>query len=185
MRIRNWGWILLCFFSTLQAELQQVVVSWNPLICRGACPSLLTGKLQAMGGLSGMQINAPAGLAQLNWSPNASLNLPAIYVAFRSIGLQLENVHVRVKGKIVKNQQNFFLVSTGDHSLFQLIGPTLLQPGQYRVNRNISTHPLPVAIQQQLSDAQAKQLSVSIEGSLFEPDRYALILIVEQIKVSN
>ena len=87
----------------------------------------------------------------------------------------------RVRGTIVHYYDKLFLVSLGDGSRFELLGPLIIEPNRYTIKANIANHPLPADRLDRLLEAERRNELITIEGPLFEPQWYRLALIVEKV----
>lgn len=166
----------------LQGEVVQVIVKWNAAICLNACTPGLEKNLTAIKAVRDLQINSRAGMAIMGWSPTIQFSYEPFNLATRMVGIRVSDIRVKVRGTIAHDAENFYLVSLGDSSRFRLIGPILPNPDQYTIRQNPETHPLAPSLVTQLLNAEKNQELVTVEGPLFEPNRYTLILITEQTK---
>lgn len=175
------AFLLLAITSNLQADIEKILIKWNAALCRDVCIPNLQSKFRSVGGVTDFQINPSAGVAELHWRPRYPFSLVPFNTAMRSVGIRMLNIRVRVTGTIAHDSYNVYLVSLGDNSRFQLIGPIRPEIGQYVIRQNIANHPLSPEVLQRLLSTEAGGQTVTIEGPLFEPNRYNLILITEQI----
>lgn len=173
--------LVIAWSMSLEAEVQKVVLKWNAALCQDTCVPLMQRQLQAIPGIANFQINAGAGIADIDWKPDAPFSFYPFNTATRSVGARLLDVRVKVKGTIVYDSQNLYLVSLGDNSRFILLGPLGMQSSQFVMQANPANHPLPADIKENLIEASRKHQTVTIEGPLFEPERYNLSLITEKI----
>lgn len=169
--------------ASLKAEIEEIVMSWNALLCLNYCIPALQNQLSYIENLSDLQINSRAGTAVMRWKPNYPFSYEPFNLASRTIGIRISDFRVKVRGTIKHQQDNFYLVSIGDNSTFLLIGPIRAEPGRYIIKSNIASHPLSPDLRRQLQISSAKQEVVEIEGPLFEPQRFWLVLEVEQLKI--
>ncbi len=172
-------------FNCLKAEILEIAISWNALLCLNVCVPTLQQELSYIPNVSDIQINSRSGNAVMRWKPNYPFSYEPFNLATRTVGIRISDFRIRVRGTIRHQQDNFYLVSEGDNTQFLLIGPILAEPGRYIIKHNIATHPLSIDLRRQLQIISANQNIVEIEGPLFEPSRYWLVLEVEQLKVSE
>jgi hypothetical protein len=178
-----WLTIGLTNYAYLKADIVEMVMSWNALLCLDLCTDTLRQELSYINNLSDLQINPRAGTAVMRWKPNYPFSYEPFNLATRTVGIRIADFRLKVRGTIRKDQDNFYLVSLGDNTQFLLIGPIRAESGRYIIKQNIATHPLSAQMRQDLLIAAANQQIVEIEGPLFEPLRYWLVLIVEQLKI--
>lgn len=172
----------LLLFSSVCAEVENVVIKWDAALCLDVCIPLLERNLRSIKGVTDFAINPQAGTAEVTWDPNTPFSYYPFNTASRATGLRLSDIRVRVRGTVSHDTANFYLVSLGDGIQFQLVGPAQAQFG-YVIQANIATHPLPAYRKEQLLDAENRRQIITIEGPLFEPNRYSLLLITEQVLI--
>jgi hypothetical protein len=173
---------LLFVFSSARADVENVVIKWNAALCLDVCIPLLERNLRGIKGVVDFSINPSAGAAEIQWDPNIPFSYYPFNTASRATGLRLSDIRVRVRGTVSHDSSNFYLISLGDGVQFQLVGPTQAQIG-YAITANIATHPLPAYRKDQLLDAENRRQIITVEGPLFEPNRYSLVLIAEQVAI--
>lgn len=166
----------------LCAEVENIVIKWDAALCLDVCIPLLERNLRSIKGVTDFTINPMAGAAEIEWDPNVPFSYFPFNTASRATGLRLSDIRVRVRGTVSHDPSNFYLVSLGDGVQFQLVGPGKASFG-YTIQANIANHPLPAYRQEQLLDAENRRQIITVEGPLFEPNRYSLMLITEQIFV--
>ncbi|MFI5344396.1 MAG: hypothetical protein ACHQUC_09275 [Chlamydiales bacterium] len=176
--------LLICLFSCsiLSAEVEEIVMKWNALLCLDVCIPTLQQQLGYITNVTDVQINPRAGAAVMRWKPNYPFSYEPFNLASRMVGTRIIDFRMKVRGTINRQQDNYYLVSTGDNSSFLLLGPLRAEPNRYIIWSNIASHPLSPKLRQQLLIAANDGQIVEIEGPLFQPWRYLLMLIVEQIK---
>ncbi|MBA3721505.1 MAG: hypothetical protein H0W88_03795 [Parachlamydiaceae bacterium] len=171
----------LTFTSSLPAEIGKILIKWNAALCLDTCIPTLSNQFRGIPGVTDFQINPSAGVAELHWAPQYPFSIVPFNNATRMVGIRMSNMRVQVRGFITHDPYNFYIVSLGDNSRFQLIGPIRPQVGNYVIRQNIANHPLAPDVQQKLLQAEGSGQIVTVEGPLFEPTRLNLILITEQI----
>jgi hypothetical protein len=170
---------------TLTAEVEEIVLNWNALRCLEICIPGIERNLRSIREVTHLQINSRSGTAVMGWDPNYPFTFPPFRWAMAGAGITITDMHLRVRGTITHDMDNYYLVSSGDLSRFLLIGPLLFHPARF-TPRNIESHPLPPQIKQQLMEIEEKRQTVVIEGPLFFPfEKFPRTLIVEQIRVEN
>ncbi len=187
--MKNRKWIsmlltLLAFGHSAQAEVEQVIVTWNAFICQNMCTPFLERHLGAIREVTNLQINAASGAAVMSWDPNYPFSYEPFRYASSAAGIRIDSIRLRVRGTISHDNSNLYLVSNGDDARFLLIGPLHPEPGRYIPKYSLATHPLPPETQNQLLEAERKGFTVVISGPLFLPHFYPRTLICEQVKVN-
>lgn len=185
MNTKLFNWILLIYLfscSVLSAEIEEIVMKWNALECLDVCIPTLQQQLDNIINVTDLQINPRAGTSVMRWKPNYPFSYEPFNLATRTVGIRIADFRMKVRGTINRQQDNYYLVSIGDNTSFLLLGPIRAEPGRYIIRQNIASHPLSPKLRQQLLLAANNGQIVEIEGPLFEPLRYLLMLIVEQIK---
>lgn len=178
----------LSISAAIQAEVQQVTLTWTAALCQGSCVQGLERQFRKINGVDDVAINQAAGQANLKWKPGIAFTSTSVYNAMAMIGLYIKTVRVRVVGEVSNSGQTFYLVSSGDGTPFMLLGSIQPSQTQYVQKQNMQTRLLDPATQQQLMQyAQAHQ-QIVIEGPLFEAYRsppQPLMLIAERIQVNQ
>lgn len=181
---------LVCAACLIQAmghaEIERVMVKWTPSLCQDSCVQGLKKQFANQQGVAEVEINQPAGQANLKWKPNVAFTFQAIHNAMAMIGLYINDLRVIVTGKISHDGNTVRLTSPTDGTTFQLLGPTQAQPLQYAQKYNIATHDLSEDTRQALLAAEKANQKVTIEGPIFEPYRAPpLRLIIERMQIEN
>jgi len=171
---------LLTISALAKAEVEEVSITWNAFKCQSSCVSEMEKSLGAIHEVTNLKVN-PGGFAIMKWSPTSPFSYEPFRYAAAAVGLRISSMRVRVKGKVVLDGGDFYLISDGDNTKFLLIGPLLVEPGRYSPS-NISTHPLTLPTRQQLESLNRSTRGVIITGPLLLPSFYRLALITEQIK---
>lgn len=184
MQKKIFNLLLICLFSfsALRAEIEEIVMKWNALACLDICIPTLQQQLGYINNVTDLQINARAGTAVMSWKPNYPFSYEPFNLATRMVGNRIIDFRMKVRGTVYRQQDNYYLVSVGDNTSFLLLGPLRAETGRYIIWSNIASHPLSPKLRQQLLFAAENGQIVVIEGPLFEPLRYLLMLIVEQIQ---
>ena len=158
-------------YNCLRAEIMEMVMSWNALLCLNICIPTLQQELSYINNVADLQINSRSGNAVMRWKPNYPFSYEPFNLATRTVRLRISDFRMRVRGMIRQLQDNFYLVSEGDNTEFLLIGPVRAEPGRYIIKSNIASHPLSFDLRRKLQIASANREIVEIEGPLFEPLR--------------
>ncbi len=166
----------------LFGEVTQVILNWQAGLCSNVCIQELEKRLKQIPSVQELSFNPSAGMATMRWSSGATFWFEPFNTATRMVGIRLSTIRVKVTGKIVKEGSLFSLHSTGDSTRFRLIGPLKASIENYTIQENVANYPLSPQMIEQLKELADKQTAVTISGPLFEPNRPALILIVEDLR---
>lgn len=175
----------LCVFGSLSAEVQQLVIKWNPVLCKQKCVQGLSDQFYNIKGVAAVEINQAAGQAQIRWKPEFPISFPPINTAMSMIGAAIEDIRVKVRGTIGHDVRTVSLISLGDNTRFLLLGSIMPQQSHFVTEFSPYNRPLDPQMRQKLLDAQANDLVATIEGPLFQPERSPpnpLMLIVENVR---
>lgn len=168
----------------LTAEVQEVILIWQPGLCGPKCVEALYKQLGKIGGLDKMAIDEGQGRASLIWKTNAPFAFQPINNAVRMVGIRVNDLRLKVTGSIVQNGNQLKLISRGDNTAFNLINPLVPQQNRYSTPRSIFNRQLSPETTATLLDLMKNKQIVTIEGQFFEPYRSPPInLVVENIKV--
>lgn len=174
---------LFLFIQKSSAEVERIMISWNTIICDGACNQRVKASLQKIKPVIDVQINDNQGVANLLWDSRYPFEYDPFRFAAGEAGIRFNDMRLKVKGKIVSNEKNIFLISDIDSAQFLLIGPTKIDPYRYVVPNNIISHPIPPRMEAQLLNARDLNQTVLVSGPLFLPRSYDRTLIIEQIQI--
>jgi hypothetical protein len=174
---------LLAFFSRGQAEVELVTIVWKASTCPLNCARMLEAQLRTIPGVASVTVYPLVGRAELRWRPMMPFSFAPINTAVRSVGPSIFQMLVKARGVIRVNAGNYQLISLGDNTPFNLIGPVMARPGQYTISANIASHPISPELKANLDRAMMGGYVTLVEGPLFEFWRTpVLYLITEQIR---
>lgn len=180
---------MLCVSYPLMAEVETVKIKWTPTLCRlESCIKGLEQQFRRIKGVADVEMNQADGQAILRWKPDVQFSYPPINTAMSMIGLSVNDIRIRVRGRVAHDSQYTFLISIGDETRFRLLGPIQPQPLTYNVQYNELVHPLTLELQDRLNGAEKDKRIVTIEGPFLQPERsppLPLQLIVEHLDVSQ
>lgn len=172
--------IIGCLQMNLFSEIEKVSFNWTAGLCPQNCVIGLEQQLRQYPEIDSIVINQAGG--QLTWKPNQIFSFIPLNQASRMVGIRILTTRVKVKGRIVESGGTFYIVSTGDNSRIQLIGPIQPSPDRYVIQQSIDSHPLSDAMKARLIEFEQKNKEVVVDGPLFEPARMMfLALIVENL----
>lgn len=167
--------LFMCFIlfqMHLNAEIESVTLTWDPIACKQSCQINLKKRLEGTAGVASVEVHGDTGRADMTWKPTSPFSFVPLNWALRYVGLREKTVRVKVSGSVVGAGKNYSIVSKGDNTRFVLlnrVAPT--EPSHYtneysRTNRDLSQELI-----DQLEEGKKKKLTAVIEGLLFEPYR--------------
>lgn len=166
--------------SILLAEIEQVSIAWNAFKCQSTCVSQIEQNLRTIKAAQDLKVSA-SGFATMKWDSNFPFSYEPFRYASAGVGIHITDMRVKVKGTIIQQGRDLYLVSDKDKTQFLLLGPLLSEPGRYAPS-NVDTHPLTPGMRNKLLDAMHTNSVLNISGPLLLPSHYHLALIAEQIK---
>lgn len=175
-----------CVFFPLFAEIEKVTVRWRPQVCDASCASGLLETFKNIPQVAFVEVDPAVGQATLTWKPNERFSFQPINYAMRWIGPSIQDLRVRVSGIILAPDPygTISLVSLGDNTFFDLLGPIVPQTDRFVISQNIESHPLSSELRKKLLDAARNNFVVVISGPLFGFWRSTtLLLIVENLQI--
>lgn len=176
-----------CLTLNLNAEVEQVVIKWNPIPCKNECPKLLQDRLQKAKGVSTVEVHAAEGWASIVWDKNIPFSFVPLNWALRYVGVREKYLRVKVRGKVRGSGANYSIISEGDGTNFVLFNRAVpVDPPQYVNLFNPSNRILSQDIIDKLEQAKKGNQVVVIDGPIFMPERSPpdpLRLVVENISV--
>ncbi len=169
-------------YSSLQAEIISLVVKWTGPLCGGECIKLLDREFRKISGIQEFVISGQAGQITIKWKPYASFTFQPVNVAMELVGLSINDIRIKVRGKLRHDARTVTLVSEGDNTLFDLLNPVVPQPSGQAAEFNLGARALKPDLRARLLQAEADGMTTTIEGLLFMPERSPpLELVVEQL----
>ena len=106
---------LFCFFVfPLKAEIQEIVMKWNALLCLNSCEPFLKDQLNNIVGIQAVQISARAGTAVMGWAPDQPFSYAPFNLATRTVGIRIADFRLKVLGLVRQAQDSFYLYSPSD-----------------------------------------------------------------------
>lgn len=185
--------VLLVIFSALclhlTAEVEQVVIKWNPIPCKNECPKLLQDRLQKAKGVSSVEIHPDEGWASIIWDKKVPFSFVPLNWALRYVGVREKYLRVKVRGKVRGSGASYSIISDGDGTSFVLFNRAVpVNSPQYVNLFNPTNRVLSPDIINKLEQAKKGNQSVVIDGPIFMPERSPpdpLRLVVENISVDS
>lgn len=184
-----------CFFAIVslfliggllcQGEIEEIVIKWDPLLCKQACIQGLEKRFGMIPGVESIVMNRAQGSSRMSWKSNVPFAFTPFNAALRWIGIRQNDVRIKVKGTVSESKNMFSLISNGDRTKFILINRVYSDPGEYVVLFNVQNRAITGELAATLRNAKRKREIVSINGTLFMPLRSPpnpLYLIVDQIQ---
>jgi hypothetical protein len=159
------------FCTLLNAEIEEVVLVWQAPLCQEACVKELNRQLSRVRGVAAIDINQGAGRATLKWQPDVPFSFQPLNMATRFVGIRVNDLGLKVRGRIKGSAQSLQLVSEKDGTVFNLLNPILPNTNQYNTRNSVFNRQLTPEVAAQLLETAKKQQIITIEGQLFEPFR--------------
>ena len=176
--------ILLLLPFSLTAEILTLELRWTPGLCQNTCPDFAQRKLSEITGVESVVVNGSQGQATIKWSDSKPFSWKQVSdPIIAGIGLSIRNSSVQVTGNIIRLGKFYGIRSSGDNTLFYLIGQIEPNLNEYVVQKNLEDREYPPNIREQLEEAVLGKYAVEIRGPLFMPWRYQrLYVIVSGVK---
>jgi hypothetical protein len=178
---------LLCLRLELQAEVEQVILTWNPIPCNYACPKNLQDRLQKAKGVASVDMQASDGRAIMVWDTHIPFSFVPLNFALRYVGVREKSLRVKVSGYVHGSGANYSITSRGDNTNFVLFNRAVpANPPQYNNLYNPTNRVLSKDQIAKLEDAKKGKQVVVIEGPIFMPERSPpdpLQLVIENISI--
>lgn len=181
--------LFLSFFLslTLFAEVEQAVLTWNPIACKDACPRLLGERLQQAKGVASVQMNGVSGRVDIVWDAKIPFSFVPLNWALRYVGVREKSLRVKVSGYIRGSGNNYSIVSRGDNTNFVLFNRAVpVNPPQYINMYNPVNRVLSPDLIAKLEEAKKGNKVAIIEGPIFMPERSPpdpLRLVIDSISI--
>lgn len=174
-------------FASLSGDIDSVTVKWSAQLCQKSCIKQLNERFSKLQGAEKVSIDGMNGVMEIKWKPKAPFSYQTLDWNMRWIGLYMTYVRVKASGTVTSINKNYTLKSKNDGTTFNLIGNAdASNPNLAVATNSIYNRPLSQAVIDQLKDAQKKNLTVTVDGSLFEPWRGPpLRLVVDRISVEQ
>ncbi|MFV0340085.1 MAG: hypothetical protein ACK5MA_05575 [Parachlamydiaceae bacterium] len=174
-------------FASLSGDIDSVTVKWSAQLCQKSCIKQLNERFSKLQGAEKVSIDGMNGVMEIKWKPKAPFSYQTLDWNMRWIGLYMTYVRVKASGTVTSINKNYTLKSKNDGTTFNLIGNAdASNPNLAVATNSIFNRPLSQAVIDQLKDAQKKNLTVTVDGSLFEPWRGPpLRLVVDRISVEQ
>lgn len=168
-------YVLIVFFFILNgrllAEIEYVVVTWNPGLCQASCIKGLEERFKKVPGVDAVEMNGPNGFARLTWKKRVPFSFQPINYALRWIGIREKDVRVKVRGYIAIYKDMYSIISSEDHTHFVLFNRVTSSPNDYVIEFNPANRILTPELKEQFDEIKRNNQTVVIEGSLFMPQR--------------
>ena len=173
--------LLLSFFL----EIVTVTATWNPGICNDKCGEMLGKALNKNGAIQ--KIDLTSGKVVMYWKPNAPFNYQTLKRNFQSVGvgLNLTPYELKVRGTVFKQGGDVVLVSIGDNTRFNLIGPAPVSSNQYVSRGTIVNRKLQGELLDQVELAMKNRAIVEVTGGLYLPETPPMRLAVNKLTIVN
>jgi hypothetical protein len=174
--------IFLLLVMPIHSEVEEVIFKWNAAICRATCIPFIAKQLEDMPQVTEFRLEAHTGIAYVHWNPKVEFSFGYFNFASRAAGIRIEDIRVRVKGTIIHDHDDIYIISSGDNTHFKVVGNLKTHVNQYTIQANVANHLFSEKQFERLLDAEEKREIVTIEGPLFEPQKNYLTIVSEKIK---
>lgn len=179
--------LLLSVAFHLNAEVEQVVIKWNPIACKNECPRLLQERLQQAKGVASVEVHSDEGWASIVWDKKFPFSFVPLNWALRYVGVREKYLRVKVRGRVHGSGASYSIISEGDGTNFVLFNRAVpVDPPQYVNLFNPTNRVLTPDIIEKLEEAKKGNQTVVIDGPIFMWERSPpdpLRLVVESISV--
>jgi hypothetical protein len=181
----------VCGSLFLTAEIQMVSIKWiaydwQAAGCLKDCTQIVQREFKKVKGVDAVTVNQAAGRIDIRWKPKFAFSFGPIDTAMRLSGPGLEELRVRVRGKITHDSNSVTLISEGDGSRFILLGVLFPDPTRYVIEENPASHPIPLPVREELLRAEKNKKLVTVEGMIPQPEQSPpLYLIMEKREIEK
>ena len=161
------------FLNPLSAEVQEITISWTPLLCKDSCIKQLDKEYHSLTGVDTVTINQQAGKAILTWKPKVPFLFTTLNSTMHRVGLSMTSVYLKVRGTLRHRGTTAFIISNQDNTRFELLSP--LDPKQIGQvpDANYTVHKLQKDLMQKLIEGEKQKSIAVVEGLIFMPERMA------------
>lgn len=177
-----------CLFCVpLRGDIDSVTVKWSAQLCQPSCLKQLQERFGKMEGAEKVTIDGMNGVMEIKWKKKVPFSYSKLDWNMRWVGLYMTYVRVKVNGNVISKNKAYSLKSKNDGTTFELLGPAdSKDPNLAVAAHSIYNRPLSQAVIDQLQEAQKKNLTVTVDGALFEPWRSPpLWLVVDRLSVEK
>lgn len=158
------------------SEVERVIVTWTAIECQDACIRQLDKQFNKIPGVTSVSLSP--GQVVLKWQKNAPFSFSPINIAMELLGLTINDIRVRVRGRIKHDARHVTLYSLGDYTPFDLINPVVPDMDRQAAQFNLQARALRPALRQKLIDGELAGKIAIIEGPLLMPERSPPIELV-------
>lgn len=177
---------LLLFSPLLHAEILEVFVSWNSYSCDQKCAEMIRNKFENMKQVESVNFNPSAGNIRLKWNPTSPFSYQIIKTQLQMVGVGLNELRVRARGRGVQAGKSVVLVSSGDNTRFTLISPLKARPEEYIALPDGSNLELAPSLQEKVLTAAAEDKVIVVEGPIYQGHRSPpLYLITSRLQIEK
>lgn len=178
---------LLTLFP-LFSEVQKLTIKWSAPQCNTKCADTIVAAFSKIPEVASIDMNQPAGQMDVHWKPNQKISFIPVNAAMSRVGLTMDDIRIRVRGTISHDDRGVVLLSIGDNTPFQLLGPIVPERHRYTIQYSPYTHPLSPEMKEQLLKGEQENKVATVSGPLFMPERsppLPLMIIVENLEFSK
>lgn len=179
------GWsILFLFLNTLVAQTSYAEIEGIRLEVDGlSCPFCALGinkNLKQKGGLEGIEVHLKQGVTEAKLPFGKGLDVGKVRQAVQEAGFTLRAIHVRVFGNVIRDGDQFAIVSRGDGTRFLLYDA---EHAQSESKQGRSLVPLGEDLKTELEKALQAKTPVRIEGRVHEHADLPPGLLIQDIEL--
>ncbi len=177
---------LLVFQPNLKGEILEVEVTWNSTKCNPSCAELLKERFQKMKQVESVSVNPQSGIAKLKWGTKSPFTYQTVKTQMQMVGIGINAMRVRVRGKAMAQGDRVILTSTGDNTRFTLLSPIKVKEDQYTTLPNASFLKLSDELTEKILSEAKLGKTLVIEGPLYQGSRSPPIhLIVNRLQIEK
>jgi hypothetical protein len=170
--------LALLVSCSLFADIPRIELTYQHNIAFPDTYALLEKQLEAISQVRDVRLNPETAVATLRWKPNEAFVYAPLDYATRSVGLYLQAIVLTVRGTVEEANLLYQFRSLGDNTLFTLLGPPDVGPGQVAARETTWGRKLTETQKKKLQEAKKQDLVITVTGELLAPTRYSQFYLV-------
>jgi len=176
--------VALHFTTThLGAEVQRVTITWNSIMCNIRCGQLIEKKFKELREVQQVAVSPSIGVANLTWKPYVPFSYAPVKTAMQMVGAGVNDIRVRVRGKVRFEGDEVALYSIGDNTRFLLVSPLSPDPLRQLVEPHPSLRQMNPGLRERILRDVQQDMSVVVEGPLYRPaSAWPLTIVIERMQ---
>ncbi|NGX42899.1 MAG: hypothetical protein K940chlam7_01187, partial [Chlamydiae bacterium] len=168
------------------SEVLEVRITWSSTACNEDCAKLLSKQFMKIKQVEKVSTNPVTGVTVLNWKPKQPFSYYPIKTTMQVVGVGVNDIRVRVRGKVKEQGRSVVLFSEQDNTRFVLVSPIVPDPERYTTKPNPYLRELTPNVRERILKEAENDKILVIEGPLNRPARSPpLQLVVERIQVEK